>query len=128
MHEKDYATNNFLQWFVTEQVEEEANVDEIIQKLEMIGDNKSGLYMLDNELDQELFHWLLNRTIIKIKTKNPLNVREDFFYKKIKEKIMNKIIIIRIPNISIFKFPPSSIYSLGYFPPEKNFRKKYPTL
>jgi ferritin len=50
MTEKDYATNTFLQWFVTEQVEEEANVEEIIQKIEMIGDNKSGLYMLDNEL------------------------------------------------------------------------------
>lgn len=50
MIEKDYATNTFLQWFVTEQVEEEANVEEIIQKIEMIGDNKSGLYMLDNEL------------------------------------------------------------------------------
>ena len=50
MQEKDFATNNFLQWFVTEQVEEEANVEEIIQKIEMIGDNKSGLYMLDNEL------------------------------------------------------------------------------
>jgi len=50
MAEKDYATNTFLQWFVTEQVEEEANVEEIIQKIEMIGDNKSGLYMLDNEL------------------------------------------------------------------------------
>lgn len=50
MTEKDFATNTFLQWFVTEQVEEEANVEEIIQKIEMIGDNKSGLYMLDNEL------------------------------------------------------------------------------
>ena len=50
MTEKDYATNTFLQWFVTEQVEEEANVEEIVKKIEMIGDNKSGLYMLDNEL------------------------------------------------------------------------------
>lgn len=50
MTEKDYAANSFLQWFVTEQVEEEANVEEIIHKIEMIGDNKSGLYMLDNEL------------------------------------------------------------------------------
>lgn len=50
IQEKDYATHTFLQWFVTEQVEEEANVEEILQKLEMIGDNKSGLYMLDNEL------------------------------------------------------------------------------
>lgn len=50
MEEKDYSTHTFLQWFVTEQVEEEANVEELIQKIEMIGDNKSGLYMLDNEL------------------------------------------------------------------------------
>ncbi|MEJ2103704.1 MAG: ferritin [Ignavibacteriaceae bacterium] len=50
MQSKDYATNNFLQWFVTEQVEEEATVEEILHKLEMIGDNKGGLYMLDREL------------------------------------------------------------------------------
>jgi len=50
MQSKDYATNNFLQWFVNEQVEEEANVEEIINKLEMIGDAKSGLFMLDREL------------------------------------------------------------------------------
>lgn len=50
MAEKDFATNTFLQWFVTEQVEEEANVEEILQKIDMIGEDKSGLYMLDNEL------------------------------------------------------------------------------
>ncbi len=50
MQAKDYATNNFLQWFVNEQVEEEATVEEIINKLEMIGDAKSGLFMLDREL------------------------------------------------------------------------------
>ena len=50
MQGKDYATNNFLQWFVTEQVEEEATVEEIINKLEMIGDAKSGLFMMDREL------------------------------------------------------------------------------
>jgi ferritin len=50
MQSKDYATNNFLQWFVNEQVEEEATVEEIINKLEMIGDAKSGLFMLDREL------------------------------------------------------------------------------
>jgi ferritin len=47
---KDYATNNFLQWFVNEQVEEEATVEEILNKLELIGDAKSGLFMLDREL------------------------------------------------------------------------------
>ena len=50
IQEKEYATNNFLQWFVTEQVEEEATVEEIINKLEMIGDAKSGLFMMDREL------------------------------------------------------------------------------
>jgi ferritin len=48
--EKDYASQSFLQWFVNEQVEEEANVQDLIYKLEMIGDNKGGLYMLDREL------------------------------------------------------------------------------
>jgi ferritin len=38
------ASNNTLQWFVTEQVEEENTVEEIFHKLEMIGDNKGGLY------------------------------------------------------------------------------------
>lgn len=55
MAEKDYATHTFLQWFVTEQVEEEANVEDLIQKLEMIGENKSGLYMIDNELGSRTF-------------------------------------------------------------------------
>lgn len=50
MQAKDYATNNFLQWFVNEQVEEEATVEEIMNKLKMIGDVKSGLFMLDREL------------------------------------------------------------------------------
>jgi ferritin len=50
IQEKEYATNNFLQWFVNEQVEEEATVEEIINKLEMIGDAKSGLFMMDREL------------------------------------------------------------------------------
>lgn len=48
--EKDHATNNFLQWFVNEQVEEVANAEDLVNKLEMIGDNKNGLFMLDREL------------------------------------------------------------------------------
>ena len=47
---KDHATSIFLQWFVTEQVEEEASVAGIVEKFKMIGDNKSALYMLDREL------------------------------------------------------------------------------
>jgi ferritin len=48
--EKDHATNNFLQWFVNEQVEEVATAEDIVNKLEMVGDNKNGLFMIDREL------------------------------------------------------------------------------
>lgn len=53
--EKDHATNAFLQWFVSEQVEEESNADTIIQKLKLIGDNGYGILMLDSELAQRAF-------------------------------------------------------------------------
>ncbi|MEA4880487.1 MAG: ferritin [Synergistaceae bacterium] len=52
LSEKDFASQVFLQWFVTEQVEEEANADEIVKKLEMIGEGRHGIYMLDRELGQ----------------------------------------------------------------------------
>ncbi len=48
--EKDHATNIFLQWFVSEQVEEEASVDAVLQKLKMIGSQGQGLFMIDREL------------------------------------------------------------------------------
>lgn len=48
--EKDYATQNLLQWFVNEQVEEEASVGEIVAKLEMVSESRNGLYMMDKEL------------------------------------------------------------------------------
>ncbi len=50
--EKDHATNTFLQWFVTEQVEEEATALKILDKIKMVGDNKSGLFLLDREMGQ----------------------------------------------------------------------------
>lgn len=50
--ENDHATDSFLQWFVDEQVEEEELVDDAIQKLKLIGDNGTGLYMLDKELGE----------------------------------------------------------------------------
>jgi ferritin len=53
--EKDHATNNFLQWFVSEQVEEEASVGAIVDKLRMIQDNPSGLFMIDAELGKRVF-------------------------------------------------------------------------
>ena len=53
--EKDHASQIFLQWFVTEQVEEEENDRELIGKLKLIGDNGYGLLMLDNELGTRVF-------------------------------------------------------------------------
>lgn len=48
--EKDYATHNFLQWYVAEQIEEEALARTLNDKLEMIGDEKSGLYLFDRDI------------------------------------------------------------------------------
>ncbi|MCF6268345.1 MAG: ferritin [Melioribacteraceae bacterium] len=50
IEERDHSTKTFLQWYIDEQVEEEATVNEIVQKFNLIGDSKSGLYMLDTEL------------------------------------------------------------------------------
>jgi ferritin len=48
--ENDHATRNMLQWYVKEQVEEEANAQEIVTKLKMIGPSGSGLLYLDGKL------------------------------------------------------------------------------
>ena len=48
--EGDHATNIFLQWFVSEQVEEEATVGGVLQHLKMVGDHGHGLFMMDREL------------------------------------------------------------------------------
>lgn len=53
--EKDHASNIFLQWFVTEQVEEEASADAVIQRLKLAKDNASGLFMIDTELSKRVF-------------------------------------------------------------------------
>jgi ferritin len=50
--DKDHATNNMLQWFVAEQVEEEASANEIVQKLRLVGEEGRGLLILDRELAQ----------------------------------------------------------------------------
>ena len=52
---KDHASNMFLQWFVNEQVEEEKNADDVVQKLKLMADAPGGLYMLDAELAQRIF-------------------------------------------------------------------------
>lgn len=48
----DFTTQSFLQWYLDEQVEEEANVDEIVQSFHLMGNDKRGLFMLDRELKQ----------------------------------------------------------------------------
>jgi ferritin len=53
--EKDHATNIFLQWFVTEQIEEEGNDNEIIARLKLVGEDGNGLLMLDKELATRVF-------------------------------------------------------------------------
>ena len=48
--EKDFATNGFLQWFINEQVEEEASTKAVVDKLELVSDHPGGLFMMDREL------------------------------------------------------------------------------
>jgi ferritin len=55
IEEKDHATNNFLSWFVTEQVEEESSASDILQKVKLVGKDGSGLFMLDKELGMRVF-------------------------------------------------------------------------
>ena len=51
----DHATKSFLQWFVDEQVEEEANVTEILDTLKLIDGQGNGIFMLDREMKQRVF-------------------------------------------------------------------------
>ena len=53
--ENDNATNIFLQWFVTEQLEEEASADEVVQKLKLAPDAPDAMFMLDREMAQRVF-------------------------------------------------------------------------
>lgn len=55
LDEKDAATGIFLQWFVTEQVEEEANATELVQKFKLVGKDGNGLLTMDNDLAQRIF-------------------------------------------------------------------------
>lgn len=50
VEQKDHMTNVFLNWFITEQAEEESSVQKIIDNLKMIKDSKNGLFMMDREL------------------------------------------------------------------------------
>jgi len=52
VRESDYASQTFLQWFVTEQVEEEKNAGDVVETLKMVGDKSEALFLLDRELGQ----------------------------------------------------------------------------
>ncbi|MEN2434386.1 ferritin [Weeksellaceae bacterium A-14] len=53
--EGDFATTSFFQWFINEQVEEEANASQLLAKIRMVKDNPSALYLFDQELSQRVF-------------------------------------------------------------------------
>lgn len=52
--EKDYTTHNFIQWYVSEQLEEEALARNILDKLNMIGTDKGGLYLFDRDMQNSI--------------------------------------------------------------------------
>ncbi len=49
--ERDYTTGNFLQWYITEQIEEESLFNTILDKIQLVGSDKSGMFHIDKELD-----------------------------------------------------------------------------
>lgn len=53
--EKDHASNIFLQWFVSEQVEEEDSVGDVLSKVKLMGGTGGGMFMLDRDLGQRVF-------------------------------------------------------------------------
>lgn len=50
VEERDHKTNSFLQWFVDEQVEEEANAEENVKNLELVNDSPNGVFMINKEM------------------------------------------------------------------------------
>ena len=55
LREKDHASTILLQWYVTEQVEEEANDNDVLARLRLVGKDGNGLFMLDKELAMRIF-------------------------------------------------------------------------
>jgi ferritin len=51
LKERDYTTHNFLQWYVSEQIEEEALARKVLDKLKLIGGEKGGLYLFDRDME-----------------------------------------------------------------------------
>ncbi|MFT5728387.1 MAG: ferritin [Desulforhopalus sp.] len=55
LDERDHAANIFLQWFVSEQVEEEASVGEVFERMKMVDGNSGGMFAMDMELGKRVF-------------------------------------------------------------------------
>ena len=55
IEERDHKTNSFLQWFVDEQVEEEANAEDNVKNLEFVHDNPNGLFMINTEMAKRVY-------------------------------------------------------------------------
>lgn len=53
--ENDYAAENFLQWFVKEQVEEESGAEEVIGKIKLVNETPGGMFMLDKDMAARIF-------------------------------------------------------------------------
>jgi ferritin len=64
LQEKDYTTHNFVQWYVSEQLEEEALARTILDKIKLIGNDNGGLYLFDRDLEA---------SIIQANTSNQMN-------------------------------------------------------
>lgn len=56
VQEKDYATQSLLNWYIDEQVEEEASMLSILKKIQMVGEKGHGIFMLDGQLAQRKFN------------------------------------------------------------------------
>lgn len=52
LDEKDFTTHNFIQWYVSEQLEEEALISKVLDKLKLAGDDNGALYMFDNDIEK----------------------------------------------------------------------------
>ena len=52
LQQKDYNVHNFMQWYVTEQLEEEATARALLDKLNIIGEDKSGHYLFDRDINE----------------------------------------------------------------------------
>ena len=63
IEERDHKTNSFLQWFINEQTEEEANMDDNIKKLELIGNDSRAVLLLDTELMTRVYTPAVNPAI-----------------------------------------------------------------